>query len=126
MRTCLLSIVIANYNYGRYLEDAILSVVSQGVGDKVELIVCDGGSTDNSIEVIRKYADKISWWCSEKDGGQSAAFNKGFMHARGKYLSWLNADDVIPKGSLRKICRTSLFRLSICFYVSLKSQTKLF
>ena len=104
MRTCLLSIVIANYNYGRYLEDAILSVVSQGVGDKVELIVCDGGSTDNSIEVIRKYADKISWWCSEKDGGQSAAFNKGFMHARGKYLSWLNADDVIPKGSLRKIC----------------------
>ena len=55
MRTCLLSIVIANYNYGRYLEDAILSVVSQGVGDKVELIVCDGGSTDNSIEVIQHH-----------------------------------------------------------------------
>lgn len=121
----LLSIVIANYNYGRFLEDAIKSVITQGVDDKVELIICDAASTDNSLEIIKKYANGlppnttydsfvnekfhattqdtqlISWWCSEKDGGQSAAFNKGFSHARGEWLTWLNADDLLLPGTLR-------------------------
>ena len=88
----LLSIVIANYNYGRFLEDAIKSVLSQDMGDKVELIICDAASSDNSVEIIKKYADKISWWVSEEDKGQSDAFNKGFAHATGKYGCWLNAD----------------------------------
>ena len=126
----LLSIVIANYNYGRFLEAAIESVLSQGMDNKVELIICDAASTDNSVEIIKKYADGlppntpydewvskknsqlptpnsqlIFWWCSEKDGGQSAAFNKGFAHAHGKYLTWLNADDIMPDGSLKKIVR---------------------
>lgn len=101
----LLSIVIANYNYGRYLEDAIKSVFGQNVGDKVELIICDAASTDNSVDIIKKYADKIAWWCSEKDGGQSEAFNKGFSRARGKYLTWLNADDILVKGCLAKIIK---------------------
>lgn len=99
----IISIVIANYNYGRFLEDAIRSVLAQGMKDQVELIVCDGGSTDNSLEVIRKYKDAISWWCSEADDGQSAAFNKGFSHATGRYLTWLNADDVLMPGSLKAI-----------------------
>ena len=99
----LLSIVIANYNYGRFLEDAIRSVVFQPGFEKCELIVCDAASTDNSVEIIKKYGTNISWWCSEKDKGQSDAFNKGFGHARGKYLTWLNADDLIPEGSLTKI-----------------------
>ena len=112
----LFSIIIANYNYGRFLEEAIQSVIAQEMGDKVELIVCDAASMDNSQEIIKKYAcglppnilrtdwqlltnpprltsnnsQLISWWCSEKDGGQSAAFNKGFSHARGKYLTCLN------------------------------------
>lgn len=98
----LLSIVIVNYNYGHYLEDAIRSVIDQNCKD-VELIVVDGGSTDNSGEVIRRYEDKISWWVSEKDQGQSDAFNKGFAHARGKYLTWLNADDVMVRGCLTLI-----------------------
>ena len=122
----LLSIVIANYNYGRYLEDAIRSVLDQA-DSRTELIICDAASTDNSVEIIKKYAGGlppntsrsewadpnsklqtpnsklITWWCSEKDGGQSAAFNKGFSHACGKYLTWLNADDLLVPGSLKKV-----------------------
>ena len=101
----LISIVIANYNYGHYLEDAIRSVIDQDVDDVVELIICDGGSTDNSVDIIKKYDDKIAWWCSEKDEGQSDAFNKGFVQAKGKYLTWLNADDVMFKGCLKKVLR---------------------
>ena len=107
----ILSIVIANYNYGQFLETAIKSVVdlSTGVGlckdgarrlrietgEYVELIVCDAGSHDNSVEIIKRYEDDITWWCSEKDDGQSDAFNKGFSHATGKFLTWLNADDCL-------------------------------
>ena len=118
----LLSIVIANYNYGRFLEEAIQSVIAQNMGDKVELIICDAASTDNSVEVIKKYANglppntplttnhqplttKITWWCSEPDGGQSAAFNKGFSHARGRFLTWLNADDILTHGALEAVSR---------------------
>lgn len=100
-----LSIVIANYNYGRFLDAAIRSVVTQDGFEECELIVVDGGSTDESVEIIKKYADKISWWCSEKDKGQSDAFNKGFAKARGKYLTWVNADDVMPTGCLKKIVK---------------------
>lgn len=99
----ILSIVIANYNYGSYLEAAISSVISQPGFDECELIVVDGGSSDNSLDVIRKYQDKIAWWISEKDSGQSNAFNKGFSRARGKYLTWVNADDIMHAGCLQKV-----------------------
>lgn len=107
----ILSIVIATYNYGRFLEKAIVSVLDQIDGktvreDDVELIIVDGGSTDGSVEIIKRYADRIAWWVSEKDKGQSDAFNKGFSHCRGKYLTWLNADDIMPDGCLREISRT--------------------
>ena len=98
----LLSIVIANYNYGRFLDEAIQSVLSQSCDD-YELIIIDGVSTDNSVEVIKKYADKLAYWCSEPDKGQSDAFNKGFARARGKYLTWLNADDVMFPGVIEKL-----------------------
>lgn len=120
--TPLLSIVIANYNYGRFLEAAIKSVLGQDGIDKCELIIVDGGSTDNSVEIIKKYvrglpqntlrskwgkdhrANNISWWCSEKDQGQSDAFNKGFSHARGRLGCWVNADDLLLPGAVRAVC----------------------
>lgn len=124
----LFSIVIANYNYGRFLEDAIKSVLAQSCQD-FELIICDAASTDNSVEVIKKYANGlppnisytdwinssnhnsqtpplITWWCSEPDGGQSAAFNKGFSHATGQFLTWLNADDIMLPGALAAVKST--------------------
>lgn len=98
-----LSIVIANYNYGRFLESAIRSVIDQDSFSRCELIVVDGGSSDESIEVITRYANQLAWWVSEPDTGQSDAFNKGFSHARGKYLTWLNADDIMIPGCLTKV-----------------------
>ena len=97
----LLSIIIANYNYGRFLESAIRSVITQELHEYVELIICDAASTDNSVDVIKKYAGEIAWWCSEKDGGQSAAFNKGFSRAKGEWLTWLNADDILLQGTIK-------------------------
>lgn len=132
----ILSVVIANYNYGRFLETAIKSVIAQGLGDEVELIICDGGSSDNSVEIIRKYAGdlapntrltvdsnrqpttKISWWCSEPDKGQSDAFNKGFAHANGIYGCWLNADDVMPIGSLKKVVEAIKRHLSFDWFAA--------
>lgn len=115
-----LSIVIANYNYGRFLDEAIQSVLSQSCQD-FEIIIIDGGSTDDSVEVIRKYtysesgskvegeqrSSKISYWVSEKDKGQSDAFNKGFAKARGRFLAWLNADDVMLPGTVERLKRAA-------------------
>lgn len=104
MSNPMLSIVIANYNYGRFLDAAIRSVVEQDGFDQCELIIVDGGSTDNSVEIIRSHDRDISWWVSEKDNGQSDAFNKGFSHARGRLGCWLNADDTMFPGTLRRVC----------------------
>jgi len=93
------SIVIANYNSGKYLEESIQSVLNQDCKD-YELILVDAGSTDESKQTILKYQNSFSWWCSEKDEGQSDAFNKGFSHATGEYFFWLNADDLLLPSAL--------------------------
>lgn len=95
----LFSIVIANYNHGLFLEAAILSILNQNCND-FELLIIDGGSTDNSLEIIKRYSKKISYWVSEKDKGQSDAFNKGFSKAKGQFYFWLNADDILLPNSL--------------------------
>ena len=95
------SIVIPSYNQGEFLERTLLSGINQGV--ETEIIVIDGGSTDNSVEIIKKYADKIAYWVSEKDRGQSHALNKGFAKATGDIFGWQNSDDVYMPGAFKKV-----------------------
>ena len=98
------SIVIVNYNMGKYLEDALLSIIKQNYPkEHRQIIVIDGGSSDNSINIIKNYQDNINYWVSEPDKGQSDAFNKGFDKATNNWLFWLNADDVLLEGALNKL-----------------------
>jgi len=97
-----ISIVTPNYNYGHYLEETIRSVLMQGYPN-LEYILIDGASSDNSLEIIRKYEPWLTIWESEKDSGQSHAINKGFEKATGDLIAWLNSDDVLLPGALQRI-----------------------
>jgi glycosyltransferase involved in cell wall biosynthesis len=90
----LVSIIIPSYNQGQYLEESILSVLNQTY-EPVELIIIDGCSTDKSIEIIKNYESKITYWISESDKGQAEAINKGFSKASGDLICWVNSDDIL-------------------------------
>lgn len=97
-----LSIVTPSFNQGRFLRQCIESVLDQGHAD-LEYIIIDGGSTDESPAIIESYASRLAYWCSEPDGGQSDAINKGFRKATGELIAWLNADDYYTPDTFDRI-----------------------
>jgi glycosyltransferase involved in cell wall biosynthesis len=97
-----ISIVTPSYNQGRFLEEAICSVLDQGYPN-LEYIIIDGGSTDESVEIIRKFEKHLAYWVSERDQGHYDAINKGFAHATGEIMAWLNSDDKYTPWAFRVV-----------------------
>lgn len=104
-----ISIVTPSYNQARYLPETIESILKQDYPN-LEYIIIDGGSTDGSVEVIKRYESHLAYWVSEKDSGQSEAINKGFRKSTGVLFNWINSDDVLFPGALHRIAQAYLRR----------------
>lgn len=97
-----ISIITPCYNAVAYIEQTILSIINQEY-DNLEYIIIDGGSSDGTVDIIKKYEDKITYWISEKDEGQSHAINKGIKVATGDVFNWVNGDDYLEEGALKLV-----------------------
>ena len=106
------SIVTPSYNQDQFIEETIRSVILQGYPD-LEYIIIDGGSTDQSVEIVKKYERWLTYWVSEKDRGQSHAINKGFSRASGEYNNWINSDDSLRPCALRTIGEAAALRQGV-------------
>lgn len=111
-----ITVVTPSFNQGQFLEETIRSVLMQGYPN-LEYIVIDGGSSDSSIDVIRHYESRLTYWESEKDAGQAHAITKGFARGTGQIFAWLNSDDVYRPGALFAVakCFTSQSTLAVAY-----------
>lgn len=87
-----ITIITPTFNQGKFIEKSILSVLNQNYPN-LEYIIIDGGSSDDTLDIIKKYENRITFWISEKDNGQSHAINKGLQKSSGDIINWLNSDD---------------------------------
>ncbi len=124
-----ITIVTPSFNQGNYLEATIKSIINQKYNN-LEYFIIDGGSSDESVKIIKKYEKYINYWISEKDGGQSEAINKGLRMATGDFITWINSDDLLQPDILAKIptffesSNTGLiFGKSVSFGERLKEKT---
>ncbi len=99
-----ISIVTPSYNQAQFLERTILSVLNQSYSN-IEFIIMDGGSADKTVDILKKYNQKITHWESKRDKGQTYAINKGFRMATGEYIGWLNSDDYLEPNVLENIAK---------------------
>jgi len=99
-----ISIVTPCFNQAAYLEETIQSILGQKYAN-LEYIIVDGGSTDGTVEIIKRYAPQLAWWVSESDGGQYDAINKGFARATGEIFAWINADDTYLPWTLKVVAQ---------------------
>jgi glycosyltransferase involved in cell wall biosynthesis len=122
-----ISIITPSFNQGQYLEQTIQSVIQQNYPN-LEYIIIDGGSSDNTLDLISKYERNIYYWVSESDSGQSNAINKGLQKATGEIINWLNSDDLLTEQSLFEIAKE--FRIYnpdiLCGYCDYFSSDPLF
>ncbi len=102
-----ISIVTPSFNQGEFVEETIKSVVQQDYPN-LEYVVIDGGSSDNSVDIIKKYQDKIHYWVSEKDEGHGHALNKGFSHTSGEVMAWINSDDMYTPWAFKVVAEIFL------------------
>jgi glycosyltransferase involved in cell wall biosynthesis len=109
-----ITIVTPSFNQADYLESTILSVIGQHYPN-LEYIIIDGGSTDNSVEIIKKYEKHLAYWVSEADNGQSHAINKGFKKASGDILAWINSDDMFLPGAFELMAKNIDSNIGISF-----------
>ena len=100
----MVSIVTPSYKHGAFLDSTIRSVLAQNY-PRIQYFICDGGSQDGTVDIIKRYSDRLAWWCSEKDRGQSDAINKGWRRATGDILAYLNSDDVLLPGAVERVVR---------------------
>lgn len=102
-----ISIVVPSFNQGTYIGETLSSLVQQDYPN-LELIVIDGGSTDDSVKVIESFEKHLAYWVSERDRGQTHAINKGLQHVNGELFNWLNSDDILEPGALHHLGKLAI------------------